>query len=136
MWKTWSTVAGIVDDIAMGYVALNLMPVGHSDSEQEYRFMGIYSKNREEWTFTDLATIRQSGTTVAFYDTLGPSAVEYVIKQTKVATISCESKYLKTLIKLKTQGKADPIKNLISFDHFEDEVRADAQAAGINLYHI
>ena len=98
--------------------------------------MGIYSKNREEWTFTDLASIRQSGTTVAFYDTLGPAAVEYVIKQTQVATISCESRYLKTMITLKKQGRADPVQNLISFDHFEDEVRADAQLVGINLYHI
>ena len=41
--------------------------------------MGIYSKNREEWTFSHLATLRQSGTVIAFYDTLGPSAIEFVI---------------------------------------------------------
>ena len=41
--------------------------------------MGIYSQNREEWAFTDLATIRQSGTVIAFYDTLGPAAIEFVI---------------------------------------------------------
>ena len=40
------------------------------------------------------------------------------------------------MITLKKQGRADPVQNLISFDHFEDEVRADAQLVGINLYHI
>lgn len=42
--------------------------------------MGIYAKNREEWTLSDMACMRMSGTTIAFYDTLGPSAVEFVIK--------------------------------------------------------
>ena len=42
--------------------------------------MGIYAKNREEWAFTDLATLRQGGTVIAFYDTLGPAAVEFVIR--------------------------------------------------------
>ena len=47
---------------------------------QNWRLMGIYSKNREEWAFTALATQRQSGTVVAFYDTLGPSGVEFIIR--------------------------------------------------------
>ena len=45
-----------------------------------WRFMGIYAKNREEWIFTDLAALRQSGTVIAFYDTLGPAAIEFVIR--------------------------------------------------------
>lgn len=56
---------------------------------QMWRFMGIYAKNREEWIFTDLAALRQSGTAIAFYDTLGPAAIEFVIKQTRLTTISC-----------------------------------------------
>jgi long-subunit acyl-CoA synthetase (AMP-forming) len=34
--------------------------------------MGIYGKNRPEWVLTDLASATLGGTTVAFYDTLGP----------------------------------------------------------------
>ena len=109
MWKSWSTVDGIVDDLALGFVALNLMPMSHSENGQDYKCMGIYAKNREEWAFTDLATIRQSGTTVAFYDSLGPSAVEFVIRQTKLATISCEVRYLRILITLKLQGRAESV---------------------------
>ena len=36
---------------------------------------------------------------------------------------------------MKGQGKAASLTNLISFDHFEDDVRADAAAVGLNLYH-
>lgn len=98
--------------------------------------MGIYAKNREEWTLSDMACMRQSGTTIAFYDTLGAAAVEFVIKQTQLATISCASSYLKTLIMLKNQGRADSVLNLVSFDKFEEDVRNDAKDAGIKLYHI
>ena len=68
---------------------------------RDFKFMGVYAKNREEWAMSDLATIRQSGTTVAFYDTLGPAAVEFVIKQTGLSTISCAGSYLRSLIMLK-----------------------------------
>ena len=44
--------------------------------------MGIYGKNRPEWVMMDLACAHLGGTSVAFYDTLGPSAIEFVIRQT------------------------------------------------------
>ena len=78
MWKTWEQVNEIVNNLAAGYVKLGLMPEVEGEGEI-WRFMGIYAKNREEWIFSDLATLRQSGTTIAFYDTLGPAAVQFVI---------------------------------------------------------
>lgn len=42
--------------------------------------MGIYGKNRPEWVLTDLACATLGGTTIAFYDTLGPAAIEFVIR--------------------------------------------------------
>ena len=68
--------------------ALNLSPEIESEG-RIWKFMGIYSKNREEWTVTELAGISQAVTTVSFYDTLGPSSVEFVINQTELTTISC-----------------------------------------------
>ena len=37
---------------------------------------------------------------------------------------------------LKSQGRADSVQNLISFDVFDEDVRSDARAAGLNIYHI
>ena len=71
VWKTWKQVDDIVNDLAAGFMALNLLPKIEAEG-QAWQFMGIYAKNREEWIFTDLATVAQSGTTIAFYDTLGP----------------------------------------------------------------
>lgn len=101
-----------------------------------WKFMGVYAKNREEWTLSDMASMRQSGTTIAFYDTLGASAVEFVIKQTQLATISCAATYLRTLIMLKSQGRANSVQNLVSFDKFDEDTRADAMDAGLKIYHI
>jgi long-chain acyl-CoA synthetase len=44
--------------------------------------MGIYSKNREEWVLSHIANMKNSIVTIAFYDTLGPNSVQYVIDQT------------------------------------------------------
>ena len=79
VWKTWTQVETIVNELAAGFIKLDLMPESFEEG-QNWRLMGIYSKNREEWAFTALATQRQSGTVVAFYDTLGPSGVEFIIR--------------------------------------------------------
>ena len=105
------------------------------DEGRSWRLMGIYAKNREEWAFTSLATQRQNGTVVAFYDTLGPSGVEYIIRQTRLETISCAIESLRSLIMLKSQGRAESIKNFICFDRFESEIAAEAQAVGVNLFY-
>ena len=47
---------------------------------RSWNFMGIYGKNRPEWVLTDLAAASLGGTTIAFYDTLGPAAIDFVIK--------------------------------------------------------
>ncbi len=78
--------------------------------------MGVYAKNREEWILTNLANMKNSVVTVAFYDTLGPTAVEFVIKQTGLTSVSCAGQYVAGLLKLKKDGKAVSLSNIISFD--------------------
>jgi long-subunit acyl-CoA synthetase (AMP-forming) len=51
----------------------------HSEGKT-WNFMGVYAKNRPEWVLTDLASSTLGGTTIAFYDTLGPQAIEFVIR--------------------------------------------------------
>jgi len=107
------------------------------DSEgQKWRFMGCYSKNRAEWVLADLASASLGGTTIAFYDTLGPQAVEFVISQTELTTITCGGQYLSKLILLKSQGKAKSIQHLVSMDVFDKSTQMDAADVGIKVYHI
>ena len=98
--------------------------------------MGIYGKNRTEWTLTDLASATLGGTTIAFYDTLGPAAIEFVIRQTLLTTITCTSQQLAQLIILKNQGKADSVKFLICMDDYDYSVQKDGEDAGIKIMHI
>lgn len=51
--------------------------------------MGIYAKNREEWALTAIANTKNSVTTIALYDTLGPQAIEFVFRQTEMTSVSC-----------------------------------------------
>ncbi len=55
-----------------------------------WRFLGIFSKNREEWAIADLACLRNNVTIVPFFDSLGPDALTFVINQTEVTTMCIE----------------------------------------------
>lgn len=96
--------------------------------------MGIYAKNREEWVMTDLASMANKGTSVAFYDTLGPETVEFVINQTELTTISCSANYLDALIEKKAKNPKLSLQNLVSFDEITQATSVKAQKVGINLY--
>ena len=45
----------------------------------DFRFIALYSKNREEWTLTDFACMMTDITSVTLYDTLGKESIDYVI---------------------------------------------------------
>lgn len=70
-WMTFRECDEYVKNLARGIKSLNMMPDIHAEG-QKWNFMGIYGKNRPEWVLTDLASATLGGTTVAFYDTLGP----------------------------------------------------------------
>jgi|TARA_B110000305_G_C19295555_1_gene566436 long-subunit acyl-CoA synthetase (AMP-forming) len=74
------TVREIVETakvLAAGFEAMGLTPPVQAEG-REWRFMGIQSKNRKEWYLTHLANMHNRGTSVAFYDTLGPEAARYI----------------------------------------------------------
>lgn len=57
VWKSFRESEAIIEDLAAGIAHLGLMPEVEGEG-QLWKFMGIYSRNREEWAFTDLATLR------------------------------------------------------------------------------
>lgn len=79
VWRTWKDSREYVDNLARGIKALDMMEDVEAEGKT-WNFMGIYGKNRPEWTLTDLACATLGGTTIAFYDTLGPAAIEFVIR--------------------------------------------------------
>jgi len=67
-----------MDKFARGAEHLGLNPVIRAE-DQDYKFMGIFGKNREEWIVVDLACMRNSVTIVPFFDSLGSDALAFVI---------------------------------------------------------
>jgi len=87
----------------------------------DYKFLGIISKNREEWAIADLACLRSSITIVPFYDSLGADVIAFVLNQTELTTICCEVKAIDTITKLKKEGKVEHLKALVAFDTVTEE---------------
>ena len=50
-----------------------------TNDEGKFRFLGLYSKNREEWVTTDIACMLNGVTSVPLYDTLGKESMEYIL---------------------------------------------------------
>ena len=88
-WQTWGEIFEKYEAIAKGSIALELCPVVPSIDEdgKQWRFCGIWSKNRWEWHTTMLSIMVQRATLVGFYDTQGEMTVEYCLNQTKMSTL-------------------------------------------------
>jgi long-chain acyl-CoA synthetase len=114
---------------AKGAMKLGLCPEVDADGKM-WRFMGIQSKNRKEWTITHIANMHMGCTTVAMYDTLGQDASKYVINQTELTTIAVSKDYVKKISEIKLEDdnllreeqRMHRLKFLISF---EDDVSKD-----------
>ena len=96
---------------------LNLCP-DRENENKKYKFLGILSKNREEWCIADLACLRSSVTIVPFYDSLGPESISYIINQTELTTMCIELKAFDSLVKLKPQ--CPTLETLICFDEIPE----------------
>lgn len=75
--------------------------------------MGIWAKNRWEWTCSLLASMHYAITTVGFYDAMGIEQVEYILNQTEMTTIVCAAQYAEKLIKMKADGMATHVTDLV-----------------------
>jgi long-subunit acyl-CoA synthetase (AMP-forming) len=78
--------------------------------------LGIIAKNREEWAISALACLRQSITIVPFFESLGAQVIGYIMMQTQMETVCCDGKKFEILVRLKQEGKAIKLKNIIVFD--------------------
>jgi long-chain acyl-CoA synthetase len=133
-WKTYNQIYEEARAFCAGLIALDLIPVVSTSFNGDFRFLGIYSKNREEWLVADLAGHLNSVTCVTFYDTLGENTIEYILQQTKLTTIVMESKSLKKIINLKKEGKQGCLHNLILLDVDDEEVVKQSEDLGYKVY--
>lgn len=84
--------------------------------EGTFRFLCLYSKNREEWVVTDFSCVLTAVTVVTLYDTLGKDSIEYIMDQTYIKTIVVSGDKLKNIVELKKEGKISMLTHVIYFD--------------------
>ena len=120
-YKTYKEIENEVILYATGISLLNLCPEVTCKSGDKFKFLGIYSKNREEWMISDIASHMNSVSIVTLYDTLGDSTIEFILSETNLETIAMETVNLFKLTKLAEENKISNLKNLILFDEDEKE---------------
>jgi long-chain acyl-CoA synthetase len=118
VWQSYADVARNVGNLARGIMKLGLCPV-HKAENDEWRFCGVWARNRAEWLTTLLAGMHFRITNVGFYDAMSIQAVDYILKQTEIETIFCEGGLVKKIIEMKKKGLAVSLKNIVLYDEIE-----------------
>lgn len=85
---------------------------------EPYKFVGIFSRNRPEWTILDIACLLHGITTIPLYDTLGDENISYVFNHTNLTTVFVNDVSVRALMKTKDLGN---VKNIICFDPYTEE---------------
>ena len=84
--------------------------------DKKWHFVGIWAKNRWEWLTTHIANMYYSMTTIGFFDSMGISAVDFILNQTELSCIFTTPEYINKIVTMKKEGLAKAIKFLVSFD--------------------
>jgi long-chain acyl-CoA synthetase len=79
--RTFAEVAELVDEFALGLVALGLEPGDRAS---------ILANTRPEWTFASLAVSRAGGVVVPIYPTNSPEECEWVVGNSEARIVVCE----------------------------------------------
>ena len=132
IWKVYAEVRDYAQRVGFG---LHHLGITERD-EDDHSFLGIYSKNREEWVITDFACITQNITSVPLYDTQQQESISLIVEQTRMKGIVCAAKLTSNLIKLKIGGFAHSLNIIIQFEDVDENTRNEAKAAGLDVYSL
>jgi len=134
-WMTYKEANARITAIGSGLRHLDLVP----PAQEGRRFLGIFAKNRVEWSLTQNACAAYSVADVALYDTLGEEAVLFIVQQTGLAAIATDAAGALSLLKWKA-GSTDAaaaalatLRAVVQFDAVTAEARAKFAAAGLQL---
>ncbi|XP_035211177.1 long-chain-fatty-acid--CoA ligase 5-like [Stegodyphus dumicola] len=96
-------------------------------------FIGIYARNCLEWVVTEYGCYNQSVVTVPLYDTLGPNACAFIIKQAEISIVICDTE-AKARSLLEKRDNYPCLKQLVVTNEVSDEVKELARKMEVNLH--
>ncbi|KAL8963453.1 MAG: hypothetical protein Q9193_000285 [Seirophora villosa] len=116
-WLDYTTVQRRRANLGVGLVEINKQ----AGVVEQTHGVGLWCQNRPEWQLIDLACMSQSLYSVSLYDTLGPSATEYIINHASLPCVATSLPHIPTLLKLKP--RLPTLKIIISLDPLDDGER-------------
>ena len=96
--------------------------------------IGICSVNRTEWVVCEQACNAYAMPTVALYDTLGPSAIKFILSHAEVPLAFLSKDKLGQLYSAVKDGEVPSLKHIVSFEESSSEEIGKFEACGIKLY--
>ena len=90
-------------------------------------------KNCMEWILAEQAIYCLGGTTVPFYDTLGPDTVRFILEHTNLSCVVCSRKELSRLCEAKSSGTCPKFHSVILVDGVTAEASSLAAEAGLKV---
>ncbi|XP_029369106.1 long-chain-fatty-acid--CoA ligase 1-like isoform X2 [Echeneis naucrates] len=102
---------------------------GHSKTTDPY--IGIFSKNRPEWTMSELACYTYSLVVVTLYDTLGTEAIGHAIDKASISTIICDVAEKVNLVLGCVRDREHSVKTIVLMETPAADLVNRCQEAGI-----
>ncbi|KAI6234638.1 AMP-dependent synthetase ligase domain containing protein [Aphelenchoides fujianensis] len=125
VWLSYNEVLDRSVDVAFAFRALGI-PSGQSS-------IGIYSKNRPEWIIVEHASYAFSNVIVPLYDTLGSDACSFIINQTEISLVVCDTTE-KALGLVKQRESCPTLRTIVVMEAaLNDAAVQEAKAADIRL---
>ncbi|KAF1319371.1 Long-chain-fatty-acid-coa ligase, partial [Globisporangium splendens] len=93
--------------------------------------VGVFSKNRYEWSLVEHSCNRMTYTLVPLYDTLGPTAVPFIMNHTEMKVVFCAKDQFKTL--MSCIHECPHIRTIVQYEEIDDEERNLASEYNVEL---
>lgn len=93
-------------------------------------FIGIFSKNRAEWSIVDAACVLFKLVSIPIYDTLGDENISYVLRHVDLKTLFVNEGAVKAL---RNTNDLVNLKNIVSFDPIDADSIKYFEEKGIKL---
>lgn len=132
-WKTYDEVKTLSLHFGSGLISKKLCRV-EEQGGYSVRFIAIYSKNCEKWHISDFGSAIYGVTSVPLYDTLGVTAIEFILHETELKTVCLSNDKIQSLLDLKAEDKLGKVKNLITFDPVDEETKGKVRDLGLKIY--
>ncbi|VDM48006.1 unnamed protein product [Toxocara canis] len=127
----WLSYKEVIDrSVDVGY---GLREIGIEPGQKT--FVGILAKNRPEWVICEHAVYSNCSILIPLYETLGPSAITYIISQTEMRIVIVDEE-AKAERLLDERNKYPSIKVIVVIESFSKALLGRAEQAGVMVYSL